>query len=264
MQLQKNLEDFQAAGIAIFAISYDRVEAQAAFAEEFGITYPLLADPDHAVIEATGILNTLVRPEEEGVYGVPFPGSYMIGPDGTVEEKLFFQHYRTRPSAATVLRDGFGIDFELHNHPRADVESDGVRIAATFGGESIVYAEASTLYVDIDIDEGLHLYGQPIPEGYIATAVTVAAPEGIVIGEASYPPTVPFHVADIDAEFLAFEGDICIRVPVRVELTEAESFTLDVTVSYQACNDRECYLPQRRELQLVVPIESLNRPPRRD
>ena len=262
MQLQK-IEAFQAAGISIFAISYDRVEAQAAFAEEFGITCPLLADPDHAVIEATGILNTLVRPEED-VYGVPFPGSYMIGGDGTVEEKLFFQLYRTRPSAATVLRDGFGIDFELHNHPRADVESDGVRIAATFGGESLVYGEASTLYVDIYLDEGLHLYGQPIPEGYIATEVTVAAPEGIIVGQASYPPTAPFHVADIDSEFLAFEGDICIRVPIRMEFTGAESFTLDVTVSYQACNDRECYLPQRRELQLEVPIESLNRPPRRD
>ena len=144
MQLQRNLDQFEAAGIAVFAISYDDVEAQRAFAEEFGITYSLLADPDHRVIEATGILNTLLTPEDDD-YGLPFPGSYIVGTDGTIEEKLFYQHYRTRPSAPTVLREGFGLDFELRNHPRADVEGDGVRITATLGGEAMVFMETSTL-----------------------------------------------------------------------------------------------------------------------
>jgi hypothetical protein len=264
VQLQQHLPEFNAAGISVFAISYDRVEAQAAFAEEFGITFPLLADPDHRVIEATGILNTLVKPEEEGIYGVPYPGTYVIGPDGAVEEKLFYQHYRTRPSASTVLREGFGLDFEVENHPSADVESEGVRITATLGGESMVFMETSTLYVDIGLDEGLHLYGQPIPDGYIATEVEVAAPEGIVVEQPQYPPTAPFHVEGIDDEFQAFEGDIRIRVPVHMRLTDAESFTLDVTVRYQACNDRECYLPQTQQLSVEVPINPLNRPQRRD
>lgn len=264
MQLQKNLEEFKAQGISVFAISYDRVEAQAAFAEEFGITFPLLADPDHRVIEATGILNTLVQPEEEAIYGVPFPGTYVIGTDGTIEEKLFFQHYRTRPSAATVLREGFGLDFEVRNHPHADVEGDGVRISATLGSESMVFMETSILYIDIDLDEGLHLYGQPIPRGFIPTEVEVTAPEGIIVDEPQYPPTVPFHVEGIDEEFQAFEGEIRIRVLIHMRLTEAESFTLDVTVRYQACNERECFLPQTRQLSLEVPIEGLNRPQRRD
>jgi hypothetical protein len=264
VQLQKNLEEFKAAGVSVFAISYDRVEAQAAFAEEFGITFPLLADPDHRVIEATGILNTLVRPEEEAIYGVPFPGTYVIGADGTIEEKLFFQHYRTRPSVSTVLREGFGLDFEVHNHPRADVESQGVRITATLGGESMVFMETALLYIDIDLDEGLHLYGQPIPDGYIATEVEVAAPEGIVVEEPNYPPTAPFQVEGIDEEFQAFAGEIRIAVPVHMRLTEAESFTLDITVRYQACNDRECYLPQTQQLSVEVPIDPLNRPQRRD
>lgn len=260
MQLQRNLAGFEAAGISIFAISYDRIEAQAAFAEEFGVTYPLLADPDHEVIEATGILNTLVRPEDEGIYGVPYPGSYMIGTDGRIEEKLFFQHYRTRPSADTVLRDGFGLDFEVQNHPRADAESDGVRISATLGGESMVLMEASTLYVDIDLEEGLHLYAKPIPEGYVATEITVVAPEGIVVGDALYPPSEPFRVEGIDEEFQVMEGDVRIRIPVEMRLTGVESFRLDVTIRYQACSDRECFLPQTRELHLEVPVEGLNRP----
>ncbi len=260
MQLQQNLDQFQAAGISIFAISYDRVEAQKAFADEFDITYPLLADPDHRVIEATGILNTLVRPEEERIYGVPFPGSYMVGTDGTVEEKLFYQHYRTRPSAATVLREGFEIDFEMRNNPRADVEGDGVRITATLGGEWMVWMETSMLYVDIDLDEGLHVYGQPIPDGYIATEVEVSAPEDIVIEDARYPSTKPFRVEGIDEDFQVFEGDLRVAVPVHMRKREIDSFPLDITVRYQACTDSECFLPQTRELRLDVPVDGLNRP----
>ena len=64
MQLQQHLAEFDAAGIALFAISYDSVEEQRKFADEFDITFPLLADPEHRAIETTGILNTLVRPDE--------------------------------------------------------------------------------------------------------------------------------------------------------------------------------------------------------
>jgi len=263
VQLQRHLDEFDRAGIAVFAISYDPVEAQATFAEEFGITFPMLADPEHRVIEATGILNTLVRPDES-VYGIPFPGTYVLGTDGRVEEKLFFQHYRTRPSASTVLREGFGIDFEVENHPHADVEGEGVRIDATFGGESLVFMERAMLYVDIALDEGLHIYGQPVPEGYIATEVVVSAPEGVEVGEARYPATEPFHVEGIDEEFRTFAGDARIVVPVQRVAPNVEEIVLEVSVRYQACNDRECFLPQTRLLQLEVPVAALNRAARRD
>jgi hypothetical protein len=263
VQLQRNLDQFKKAGISVFAISYDPVGAQKAFADEAGITFPLLSDEKHEAIEATGILNTLVRPDEEMIYGVPFPGSYMVERDGTVEEKLFFQHYRTRPSAATVLRNGFGLDFEIRKNPRAEATGEGLRITATMGGESMVFMETSTLYVDIDLNEGLHLYGQPIPEGYIATEVTVSGPERVNIGDVQYPATAPFRVSGIDAEFQVFEGDVRIAVPVQSALAEGDSFALDVSVKYQACTDVACYLPQTRELHLDIPIEPLNMPPRR-
>ena len=259
MQLQQNLDKFEAANVAVFAISYDPQDAQQAFAEEAGITYPLLADPDHAAIEATGILNTLVEPDE-GVYGIPFPGTYVIGTDGTVEEKLFFQNYRNRTSAATVLRDGLGLDFEVENHPRADVSGDGVTVSATLGGEGMVFGEVSILYVDIDLDEGLHLYGQPIPEGFIPTEVSVEAPEGVRVEETRYPSTVPFHIDGIDEEFHTFEaGQVRVAVPISNGLREGDSFPLKVNVRYQACTDRECYLPQNRTLELDVPLLPLNR-----
>jgi len=123
-----------------------------------------------------------------------------------------------------------------------------------------VLGEVSMLYVDIDLDEGLHLYGQPIPEGFIPTEVGVEAPEGVRVDETRYPSTVPFQIDGIDEEFRTFEaGQIRIAVPISNGLAEGDSFPLKVNVRYQACTDRECFLPQNRTLELDVPLLALNR-----
>ncbi len=320
MQLQQNLDQFDRAGIAIFAISYDSVEAQAAFAKQYGITYSLLSDANHEAIEATGILNRLAAAEEsperglaateqtilkvapfapatverrlgESMYGMPYPGSYLIGTDGRVIEKLFYRHYRTRPSVATVLRSGFGVDFEVRDNPAAEANADGVRIRATLGGESMTYMETSMLYIEVDLAQGLHLYGAPVPEGYVATTVTVTAPDSVEIGAVRYPGTRPFEVVNLDETFHVFEGPVEISIPVyyvredfehllararflaseldepgagvvRQLIAHAEetrppterSVRLDVSVQYQACTADACLVPQTEILELAVPI----------
>ena len=55
MELQDRLDELDAAGIGVAAISYDPVDVLAEFAERRGITFPLLSDPDSATIEAFGI-----------------------------------------------------------------------------------------------------------------------------------------------------------------------------------------------------------------
>ena len=260
MQLQRNLAEFGDAGVAVFAISYDPVEAQRAFADQFGITFPLLADPDHAAIEAVGILNTLIEPDN-GLYGIPHPGSYVVGTDGTIEEKLFFQNFRNRPSAASVLRDGLGIDFGVSTHPAADASGSGVRVRATLGGETMVFGEVSTLYVDFEVDEGLHLYAEPIPEGYIPTTVSIEVPNRVRVEATQLPPSRPFRVEGLDEQFHVYTGEpIRFATPISNGLTEGDSFPLTVHVRYQACTDRECLLPQELTLELEVPIAALEVP----
>ena len=58
MELQDQLEELEAQGIGIAAISYDSEEVLSDFAERRGITFPLLADDDSAVITAYRIVNT--------------------------------------------------------------------------------------------------------------------------------------------------------------------------------------------------------------
>ena len=102
----------------------------------------------------------------------------------------------------------------MRDHPRAAAAADGVRIRATLGGESMVYMETSTLYVDIDLDDGLHLYGPPVPHGYTATDIIGTGPDSVEIGEPVYPPTTPFRVAGLPEPFHVFTGDVRVAVPV--------------------------------------------------
>lgn len=51
---QENISEFTKRGVAIIGISKDSIESHKKFAEKYQLTFPLLSDPDHKVIEAFG------------------------------------------------------------------------------------------------------------------------------------------------------------------------------------------------------------------
>lgn len=256
MELQQHLAEFERAGIRVFAVSYDTIEELAAFSRAYGITYPLLSDRGSEVIRRYGILNTTLAEDHQN-YGIPFPGAYVVGPDGRVQEKSFFQQYQVRPSAQSVLRDAFGVDFEVRDNPRAEAESTGVRVSAVLGADALAFMRRVPILVRFDLDAGLHLYGEPIPEGYIPTTVEVAAPEGIEAAPTLPPPTHPLRMEGLDETFHVFEGRVEFEVPVWATVREGGPFVLEVTVRFQACDDRQCFLPQTRTLRVEAPLEPL-------
>ena len=61
------------------------------------------------MIRAFGILNTNVPEDHKMMYGIPFPGDYLLTPDGIVRDKRFLPNYEYRPSAtAFALRNAEG------------------------------------------------------------------------------------------------------------------------------------------------------------
>src|SRR5712671_1236820 len=62
-----NLADLNAAGITVLGISPDQPAKLAKFRDKEGLTFPLLSDPDRAVIEADGKI-------EKALYGVKATG----------------------------------------------------------------------------------------------------------------------------------------------------------------------------------------------
>lgn len=77
---------FQAAGYQIIGVSPDPVAKLADFRAEYELPFRLLSDEDHAVAEAYGAWG------KKKSYGKEYEGiirsTYLIGPDGTVEEVM--------------------------------------------------------------------------------------------------------------------------------------------------------------------------------
>jgi peroxiredoxin len=57
----------------------------------------MLSDTGSVVIRDFGILNTKVPPDVTRFYGIPFPGQYLIAPNGIVKDKLSLVDYQERP-----------------------------------------------------------------------------------------------------------------------------------------------------------------------
>ena len=93
----------RAQGINAAAITYDSREVLADFAEAHQISYPLLSDVGSKVIRDFGIFNTNIPPDHKMMYGIPWPGDYLIAPDRTVRDKVFLRSYEHRASASELV-----------------------------------------------------------------------------------------------------------------------------------------------------------------
>ena len=117
----------------------------------------------------------------------------------------------------------------------------------------------------LDLPEGQHAYGEPVPEGYLPTSVEVRGPEELRVETPIYPPTRPLLVEGVNEELPVFEGELEIRIPLTYRPLEAlsgDTVTLEVDVRYQACDERVCYLPAHEQVRLDVAVGANLRPDR--
>lgn len=79
---QEHLPVFTKGKAAVLGVSILNSASKAKFADKYQLTFPLLADEDHAVSEKYGVW------QERSLYGRKFMGiartTYLIGPDGKV------------------------------------------------------------------------------------------------------------------------------------------------------------------------------------
>lgn len=263
MELQQASAELERAGVYVAAISYDPVGAIAQFCAEHAITYDFLADEGSRFIRELGILNTLVQPDES-VYGIPYPGSYFLDEQGVVVAKVFHREYQLREAASYLLSEAFGIQPDLDSFPGTSVAAPDVELSAQLGAPDLKFAQVVALYVRLALPDGLHVSAPDAPEGFIPTSVRVTTDGPVDVGTPRFPASHAFRLEGLKEELRVLDGVIVVAVPLTLRGRDLEAVDLAIGVEYQACNDRECFLPQRATMQLRVPVGALNRPPRRD
>ena len=240
------------------------------FAAKQSIPYPLLSDLDSEVIRDYGILNDRVGPDDAFLYGIPYPGVFVTDEDGVVVSKFFHDSYKKRDSPEILIDAALGRIEISDEVPQADAGDEELRITAlVHGGKgSIRQGIRRHLVVRIELAEGLHIYGEPVPEGMVPTQVELSGPPGLVIEDAILPPTEALHLKSLDLTLPVWSGTVDIVVPFYAvgELAsetrplDRDFVTLEVKVRTQACTDDVCLLPRTESLTLEVPLDVVDIP----
>ncbi len=249
------MKDFDAASVAVYAVSYDDADALRDFGEAHGIAYPLLSDPNSEVIRSFGILNTLIDPDDHPWYGIPYPGTYVVNADGAITHKFFENNLAVRTGPEQLLR---AVQGQPMLEARADEAApEAVQVNIALDGSSLAATVQRDLVVRFSVPAGRHVYAEPAPQGTIAADVVLDESDRLVQRPIVRPASEPHALAGTGESFQVHHDQFELRLPLTVN-NAAGGVPAEITVSgevrWQSCDDEACDIPtsQRFELTLAV------------
>ena len=104
MKLNDLNDQFEAIGVHVGGMTYDKPEIIKAFDEKWNIDFPVLKDVGREHVDAWGIRNQEYGPGTFG-YGIPYPGVVLLSPEGEILAKWAEEGYRSRADWSEVLAE---------------------------------------------------------------------------------------------------------------------------------------------------------------
>ncbi len=243
-------------------MTYDDPEILAAFAARQGITFPLLSDTGSAYIKQLGLLNTTVA-EDSRIYGIPFPGTFVLAPDGTIKERFFENYYRERLTMSTI-------DIVMGNVPMGE----GTRIAGRHmevlvagSDELIAPGNRFALVLEFHPGENIHVYA-PGETKYRVLDVQIDDSDGLLqTHPVQYPEPEEYHFVPLDERVKVYQQPFTVVQEVTLKATDEaqealagrEALTITGTINYQACDDTVCYNPTSIPVSWLMTLRPLDR-----
>ncbi|MCH2624800.1 MAG: peroxiredoxin family protein [Acidimicrobiales bacterium] len=251
------MPDFEAAGAKLYVLSYDEADALADFKKAHGTTFTMLSDPDSEVIRSFGILNATIADDDHPWYGIPYPGVYITDSDGIIVEKFFENNFTVRPGPEQLLAAVRGEEVLLEERPNPVSE---VSVDVDFVGDSLPVGISRQIVARFSLPEGMHVYGQPVPEGLVAASIELDEQvEGLVAYTPITPATRSMTLTGDGHTLEVYEGDVVLRLPVaqngRAMTKDEEGRWVSIAgrVRWQACDSEACGLPEEQTFNFRVP-----------
>ena len=251
------MPDFEAAGAKLYVLSYDEADALADFKKAHGTTFTMLSDPDSEVIRSFGILNATIADDDHPWYGIPYPGVYITDSEGIIVEKFFENNFTVRPGPEQLLAAVRGEEVLLEARP--DPVSE-VSVDVDFVGDSLPVGISRQIVARFSLPEGMHVYGQPVPEGLVAASIELDEQvEGLVAYTPITPATRSMTLTGDGHTLEVYEGDVVLRLPVaqngRAMTKDEEGRWVSIAgrVRWQACDSEACGLPEEQTFNFRVP-----------
>jgi DsbC/DsbD-like thiol-disulfide interchange protein len=224
------------------------------------ITFPLLSDPDSAIIRRFGLLSP-DYPEGDPAHGVPRPVTFITDERGVVRSKFFEGSYVNRRTAASILA------LEGDTPTAQEVAAEHVTVRSALSNEEAFPGNRISLIVDVDLQKGIHAYA-PGSKGYRALELQLESQPLLSFGETVYPPSHPYVFRPLKETVPVFEGRVRLARDVTLaggkdmaELLRSPdpSLTIRGELQYQVCSETVCYPPRALPLAWTVKVRPLER-----
>ena len=254
MELQQNLAKIRAQGLGVAGISYDPVATLKNFAERRGIAYPLLSDKDSSVIKAFGILNDEVPPDHPFA-GIPYPGTYIVDPNGRVVAKYFEADYSQRYMTSDILVREFGASAGLS---QTETETKHLTVTSAASADQVRIGQRIALTLDIEMKPSMHVYA-PGVQGYIPIEWQMPPSSVIAAHPVEFPKSKMLRLEAIGETVPVYNGKFRLVRDITIGKAYLGLLTVEGTLKYQACDDRMCYVPQTVPLKWTFQVEPHDR-----
>lgn len=266
MELQAHAEEFRKRGLNVAAVSYDSSAVLESFGARRNIQFPLLSDADSRTIRAFGIFNQTVQ-RDSFVYGVPYPGTYVLDAHGVVRAKYFEDDYKERVTASDILVREFGAmpAATPNSTTSAKVEGKHLRLTESASARLAVGGQKIALVLNIEMQPGIHVYA-PGVEGYKPVVWEMlpgaAGLPARLFTPVAWPPSKMLHLKAIGETVPVYEKKLRLvrefTVPSNELLRTATShdgrIALEGIWRYQACDATTCYNPEAIPVHFEVQV----------
>lgn len=250
-------------GLGLVAISYDPPETLKQFAESRKISFPLVSDPDSAIIRRFGLLNEQQDPRSR-TFGVPHPGTFIVDRKGVVTARFFEDAYQERYTAAAILA-ARGV---VASAAPVTAETAHLSVTASITDATVAPGERVSIDARIVPRRAVHVYA-PGKHTYQVVQLVVDTAPWLRIHETTYPGSERYHFKPLDEQVDVYSKPFRLTRDVTILATqEAQKLlanmptvVIEGAVEYQACNDRMCYLPSRVPFTFALRVKPLDRRP---
>ncbi|HKM99946.1 MAG TPA: protein-disulfide reductase DsbD domain-containing protein [Candidatus Binataceae bacterium] len=111
--------------------------------------------------------------------------------------------------------------------------------------------------VDITVAPGWHIYGQPLPENYVATNITFGS-DIVAKQTLDLPPAVPLEFKALGETLPVYEGSFRATGTILISSRlKPGDYKLGGTLKFQECNDTICKIPQEVAFEIPIKVEGM-------
>jgi len=209
-------------------------------------------------------LNTNIPEDHAMLYGIPWPGNYLIAPDGRVQDKLFLPDYQLRPSAGEILLRHCG---DTVSGNAVEITTDVLQAKVTLSTARCFPGQEIAVALKLHLNPGWHVYGTPVPTNYQALELVFDSPlvEALSL---KLPFPTPVLLKAVGETLSVYNGEIQAVGTLRIKWSppmpapflealgariEPGKYTINGTLRFQACSEESCEAPQA--LTFAVPLQ---------